>query len=108
MYAHSNEVEELGVISLFGVNVESDPLKESLLGVSVVLFFFFFSFLVKWCSSSDFLRFSFLGGCNFSPQDTHTHTHTHTLEGELVYVVYGIEFVCFSCTTSKGTCIMDD
>jgi len=44
MYAHSNEVEELGVISLFGVNVESDPLKESLLGVSVVLFF---SFLVK-------------------------------------------------------------
>ena len=65
MYAHSNEVEELGVISLFGVNVESDPLKESLLGVSVVLFW-------SSSSSSDFLRFSFLGGCNFSPQHTHT------------------------------------
>ena len=73
MYAHSNEVEELGVISLFGVNVESDPLKESLLGVSVVLFFFFFSFLVKWYSSSDFLRFSF-GWLQFF---TTTHTHTH-------------------------------
>ncbi|KAJ3556931.1 hypothetical protein NP233_g11865 [Leucocoprinus birnbaumii] len=32
MFAHSNELEELGIISLFGVNVESDPLKESLLG----------------------------------------------------------------------------
>ncbi|KXN84211.1 hypothetical protein AN958_12864 [Leucoagaricus sp. SymC.cos] len=32
MYAHSNELEELGVISLSGVNVESDPHKESLLG----------------------------------------------------------------------------
>lgn len=32
MYAHSNEVEEIGVISLSGVNVESDPLKASLLG----------------------------------------------------------------------------
>lgn len=31
---HSNEVEETGVISLSGVNVESDPNKESLLGVS--------------------------------------------------------------------------
>ncbi|XP_006459796.1 hypothetical protein AGABI2DRAFT_202190 [Agaricus bisporus var. bisporus H97] len=32
MYAHSNELEELGIISLSGVNVESDPRKESLLG----------------------------------------------------------------------------
>ncbi|KAG2014032.1 kinesin [Coprinopsis cinerea AmutBmut pab1-1] len=32
MYAHSNEVEEVGIITLSGVNVESDPLKESLLG----------------------------------------------------------------------------
>ncbi|TFK43113.1 kinesin-like protein [Crucibulum laeve] len=32
IYAHSNELEETGVISLTGVNVESDPHKESLLG----------------------------------------------------------------------------
>ncbi|KAF5331735.1 hypothetical protein D9611_007587 [Ephemerocybe angulata] len=32
MYAHSNELEEIGIISLSGVNVESDPQKESLLG----------------------------------------------------------------------------
>jgi len=71
MYAHSNEVEELGVISLFGVNVENDPLKESLLGVSVVLFF---SFFLSWSSgsSSDFLRFSFFGWPQFF---TTTHTH---------------------------------
>lgn len=68
MYAHSNEVEELGVISLFGVNVESDPLKESLLGVSVVLFFSFWSS----SSSSDFLRFSSFGWLQFF---TTTHTH---------------------------------
>ena len=65
MYAHSNEVEELGVISLFGVNVESDPLKESLLGVSVVLFW-------SSSSSSDFLRFSSFGWLQFF---TTTHTH---------------------------------
>lgn len=35
MYAHSNEVEEIGIITLTGVNVESDPHKETLLGVSV-------------------------------------------------------------------------
>jgi kinesin family member 1 len=32
MYAHSNELEEVGIVSLTGVNVESDPHKESLLG----------------------------------------------------------------------------
>ncbi|CDO74193.1 hypothetical protein BN946_scf185043.g245 [Trametes cinnabarina] len=32
MYAHSNEVEEVGVISLNGVNIESNPAMESLLG----------------------------------------------------------------------------
>ncbi|TBU27698.1 kinesin-domain-containing protein [Dichomitus squalens] len=32
MYAHSNEVEEIGVISLTGVNVESNPEMEALLG----------------------------------------------------------------------------
>ena len=36
MYAHSNEVEEIGVISLTGVNVESNPEMEALLGVSVL------------------------------------------------------------------------
>lgn len=35
MFAHSNELEECGVISLSGVNVESDPAKEALLGVSL-------------------------------------------------------------------------
>jgi len=90
MYAHSNEVEELGVISLFGVNVENDPLKESLLGVSAILFFPFLS-LSSGSSSDFFRRFSFFGW-DFSP-----HTHIHTLEVELVYVIYGIEFVCVSC-----------
>ena len=33
MYAHSNEIEEIGVISLTGVNVESNPEMEALLGV---------------------------------------------------------------------------
>ncbi|KAH9483011.1 Kinesin-like protein [Psilocybe cubensis] len=32
IFAHSNELEETGIISLTGVNVESDPHKESLLG----------------------------------------------------------------------------
>lgn len=32
IYAHSNELEEVGIVSLTGVNVESDPQKESLLG----------------------------------------------------------------------------
>ena len=36
MYAHSNEVEEIGVISLTGVNVESNPEMEALLGVRVL------------------------------------------------------------------------
>ena len=31
IYANSNEVEELGVISLTGVNIENDPQKASLL-----------------------------------------------------------------------------
>jgi hypothetical protein len=34
IYAHSNELEEIGIVSLTGVNVESDPRKASLLGVS--------------------------------------------------------------------------
>jgi hypothetical protein len=34
VYKHSNEVEEITVISLDGVNVESNPEMESLLGVS--------------------------------------------------------------------------
>ncbi|KAJ3754572.1 kinesin-like protein [Lentinula raphanica] len=32
MYTQSNEVEEIGIVALTGVNVESDPLKEALLG----------------------------------------------------------------------------
>ncbi|KAF5372014.1 hypothetical protein D9615_008057 [Tricholomella constricta] len=32
IYAHSNELEETGIVSLSGVNVESDPHKEFLLG----------------------------------------------------------------------------
>ncbi|KAJ6543932.1 kinesin-like protein [Mycena capillaripes] len=32
IYSHSNELEEVGVVSLEGVNVESDPHKEMLLG----------------------------------------------------------------------------
>ncbi|KIK55370.1 hypothetical protein GYMLUDRAFT_47928 [Collybiopsis luxurians FD-317 M1] len=32
MYTQSNELEEIGIVTLTGVNVESDPLKESLLG----------------------------------------------------------------------------
>ena len=33
IYKHSNELEETGIVSLSGVNVESDPHKEILLGV---------------------------------------------------------------------------
>lgn len=33
MYAHSNEVEETGVINLNGVNIERNPEMEALLGV---------------------------------------------------------------------------
>jgi len=50
MYAHSNELEELGIISLSGVNVQNDPLKESLLGVSVE------KFLLAGASSDFFPR----------------------------------------------------
>ena len=35
MYKHSNEQEEIGIISLDGVNVESNPDTEALLGVSI-------------------------------------------------------------------------
>lgn len=40
MYAHSNEIEEIGVISLTGVNVERNPEMEALLGVRLVVFRF--------------------------------------------------------------------
>lgn len=33
IYAHSDEVEEVGVINLNGVNIESNPEMEALLGV---------------------------------------------------------------------------
>jgi kinesin family protein 1 len=33
IYSHSNELEEVGVVGLDGMNVESDPQKEILLGV---------------------------------------------------------------------------
>jgi kinesin family member 1 len=39
-YTHSNELEEVGVISLDGVNVDSDPQKELLLGVRNYCLFF--------------------------------------------------------------------
>ena len=39
MYAHSNEIEEIGVVSLTGVNVESNPEMEMLLGVRSVRLF---------------------------------------------------------------------
>ncbi len=35
MYKHSNEIEEVSVINLNGVNIESSPEMEALLGVSV-------------------------------------------------------------------------
>ena len=33
MYAHSNEIEEVAVVNLVGVNIESNPDMEMLLGV---------------------------------------------------------------------------
>ena len=36
IYSHSNELEEVGIVSLSGVNVESDPHKELLLGVCMM------------------------------------------------------------------------
>ena len=35
MYAHSNELEEVGIISLTGVKVEHNPNLETLFGVSL-------------------------------------------------------------------------
>ncbi|KAL0949081.1 hypothetical protein HGRIS_009175 [Hohenbuehelia grisea] len=40
MYAHSNEHDELGIVNLNGVNVESDPQKELLLGKPFTLTLF--------------------------------------------------------------------
>jgi len=40
VYKHSNEIEEITVISLDAVNVESNPEMESLLGVSTYVLFF--------------------------------------------------------------------
>ena len=37
LYAHSNEIEEVGIITLSGVNVESDPNKTALIGVGARL-----------------------------------------------------------------------
>lgn len=42
MYKSSKEVEEVGIISLRGMNIECDSNKETLLGVSILLLFFFF------------------------------------------------------------------
>lgn len=43
VFAHSNELEETGIVSLSGVNVESDPFKESLLGVCGITFCLLFA-----------------------------------------------------------------
>ncbi len=40
VYLHSNEVEETGVISLNGVNIESNPEMEALLGVRIYSIFY--------------------------------------------------------------------
>ena len=40
VYKHSNEIEEVTVIGLDGVNVESNPEMGSLLGVSLVTLLF--------------------------------------------------------------------
>ena len=48
MYAHSNEIEEIGIISLTGVNVESNPEMEALLGVrSVSSFYLIYGGLIE-------------------------------------------------------------
>lgn len=39
MYAHSNELDETGIINLNGAKVETNPDMESLLGVSVKFVF---------------------------------------------------------------------
>ena len=36
MYKHSNEIEEVGVVNLNGVNIECNPEMEALLGVSAL------------------------------------------------------------------------
>jgi len=77
MYAHSNELEEIGIISLSGVNVESDPQKAILLGVCVTL-------LVR----SHF-------------------PHRLCPETELFHVVHSLEFSCACCSQCEGAPIMD-
>jgi kinesin family member 1 len=47
MYAHSNEIEEKGVVNLSGVNVESNPDMEMLLRVRSSASFFCFANLAN-------------------------------------------------------------
>lgn len=76
MYAHSNELEETGVVHLVGVNVESDPHKESLLGVSAVAITAEFS------------------GVSFFLCIVRLAKHRHATETVFVYFVHSLELAC--------------
>ena len=82
MYAHSNEVEEIGVISLNGVNIESNPDMEALLGVSGRLPRVF----DRTCQGAFSL----------------THASSIHLEKVHVHAVHVLELVCVGCAKPEG------
>ena len=77
MYLHSNEIEEIGVISLDGVNVESDPQKEILLGVC----------------------------CTVAP-DT-SFLNPYNLAKFLFHSFHFCQLACPSCAEPQGAAVMD-
>lgn len=79
MFAHSNEVEEVGVISLAGVNVENNPEMEALLGVR--------PFRLLPGLSANF------GLC--APEKVHVHS------------LHVFQLLCAVCAKPEGAPIMD-
>jgi hypothetical protein len=61
MYKHSNELEEVGIASLSGVNVESNPEMESLFGVSDPSFCYGISPLTRVTTTETVLLYSVHG-----------------------------------------------
>jgi hypothetical protein len=78
IYAHSNELEETGIVSLAGINVESDPHKESLLGVRFLSCSWFTQLKKNTCS-----------------------------ETVLVHSFHRLQFSCVGSPKCKGTTILD-
>lgn len=78
MYRQSNEIEEVGIVNLNGVNIENNPEMEALLGVSSLLFSLI-----------------------------HTNSHKNLTETFHIHPLYILEFLRFGRTQSEGIHIMD-